>query len=173
MDPTRLVNHVSEGRHWYDEELAKKLFICDDVICINAYATKKGLTECGFENYDVNTTKTFWEKHGNYLKAAYKNKPIFVTEFGMYLIPNSDELTQAWAIETDYKCMKPYVNGCLVWHFADHVWPVRYDGEIPYLGTEISYYGVVDRNRNRRLAYAKISELFHDNEPTYFAGNIK
>ena len=156
LDPSRLTMHVSMPPYW-TSDLASKLFIYDDVICLNEYTPQ--YERLGKHNWDYGMADAaqYWAYHSARLAALYPGKPMMITEFG-YQTGHwhdgiEDEEMQAKMISIDYAGMKPYVCGALVWCYADHAWPLLWPSRFPVFGRDISIYGVVTRSRCKKRAY--------------------
>lgn len=95
----------------------------------------------------------------------YPNKPLFVTEFG-YMLNNvadgvENQKIQAQAIRYEYTSIKPHVCGALIWCFADHAWPQRWDLDgVCLFTTYDSPYGLVSRDRKKRQVFDELADMF-------------
>ena len=149
LDPTRLAVHVSD--HWR----TSPHFDADDVVCVNGYPSMLDPPVDG---------RTFWGEGLARLHMAYSDKPILVTEFGRPALYSAhsgwyDQAKQAEAIEREFDAFDaPYVCGATVWCWADHAWPPSTFSFCSRLA--ISPFGVVTRDRRRKMAYFSVRRLF-------------
>lgn len=150
LDPTRLAVHVSD--HWR----ASPHFDLDDVICVNGYPSLMD----GSSGDEI-----FWREGLNHLHTLYPDKPILVTEFGRPALYSAydgwyDQRKQAETIEREFGSFDaPYVCGATVWCWADHAWPPSTFSFCSRLA--VSPFGVVTRDRRRKMAYFTVRRLFH------------
>ncbi len=154
LDPTRPAVHVS--MHWREHPH----FEADDVICVNAYPSWKGLPA-------GDGAARFWREGLATLHEAHPGKPILVTELGHASLEGTfrnalGEDEQANVIETEFAAIAeaPGVCGATIWCYADHPWPE--EPFIRYLTT--SPYGVVTRERRPRRARAVAGRLFREKQ---------
>lgn len=161
-DPSRLAAHVSQDCYW-TSDIQGRLFVHDDVICINEYKPLDSRRQGIIENYSLADAQEYWATKISKLAGAYPGKPVFVTEFGYqtghWQDGAEDEEFQARVIEADYMGMRPYVCGALVWCYADHAWPLRWPDGFPICGRSVSFYGLVTRDRRKKRAFEAYSKL--------------
>ncbi len=156
LDPSRLTMHVSMEPYW-TSGIMDTLYEYDDVICINEYSPMHERLHLRNQQYGPAEAERYWAGHSARFAAVWPGKPIFVTEFGYqtghWLDGIEDEAMQARMIATDYSAMRPHVCGALVWCFADHAWPLLWPGRLPVFGRDISLYGVMTRDRHKKIAF--------------------
>lgn len=149
LDPTRPVtfasNRPGDDRAWR----------CMDVVAFNEYY--------GW----------YWGSLGDLRKALDKatatGKPVLVTEFGADAVPGRHgtkkwtEEFQAQFIADHWKVINstPGVLGGAVWVWADFEDPVRPLNPVPYWNMK----GMVTAQREPKLAYGVLSDLYHGREP--------
>ena len=155
LDPTRLATHVST---YSTDPDRGSYFVHDDVICFNAYPTVNNRIDKRNGSMDFSPSYTMITTTVAALRELFPDKPIILTEFGYRThIPFDgieSEHIQALAVSEEFRAASQCANGASVWLFADHLWPI--DHRLP---SNISRYGLLDRNRNKKEAYDVFCEL--------------
>ncbi len=128
-----------------------------DMIMVNEYL--------GWYAGEVDDLRSYLEE----LHAKYPDKPVIVSEFGAGAVPGRhdegvspekfSEEFQAGYIEATWEILleKPYVAGGMPWCFADFRCS-QWGESHPVEGMNLK--GVVDYNRNRKLAFDSLKEIY-------------
>jgi len=132
-----------------------------DAICLNSYPG--WFNRAKDPTYDLDKASLVWSENIDRLRGIYPGKPIVITEFGSFSLkgivggPLGEDL-QAQIIETESRGMThPAVCGLVIWCYSDNPWPNVVTGNFDLM---MSPFGVVTRERERKLAYYAAQKLF-------------